>query len=305
MRLAPGATRGYVGRALDGAAQNPRELFVAAVDILKRWWNDFWGAVATVEVESQQDQQARDPRILDWGVTAVVVLGCICLSILEYYGSSGDYKVLEPLVGLFIDDAEGAMKKVFRRGDRAELYRLAYWSLSTFVFYFLIPAFYVKVVAREKLVDYGLRVRGVLSHTWIYIAMYIIVMPFVVAVAFTEPFQRTYPFYDNAHKSLYDFFAWQFLYTLQFFSLEFFFRGFLIHGTRARFGYYAILLSVVPYCMIHFGKPLPETIGAIIAGLALGTISMFTRSIWLGVAIHVSVALSMDFLSLLIQGKIF
>ncbi len=92
---------------------------------------------------------------------------------------------------------------------------------------------------------------------------------------------------------------------MQFFSLEFFFRGFLIHGTRARYGYYAILLSVVPYCMIHFGKPLPETLGAIVAGLALGTISLFTRSIWLGVLIHVSVAVSMDLLSLAIQGKLF
>lgn len=278
---------------------------MAAVDILKRWWNEFWGAVANVEAESRDELQSRDLRKLDWITVGVVVVGCVCLSVLEYYGSSSDYKLLEPLFGLFVEDTTAFMRDTFRRGDRAELFRLTYWSLSTFVFYFLIPAIFIKVVLREKVADFGLRVKGIWSHTWIYVAMYLIVMPFVVAVAFTEPFQKTYPFYDNAHASLTDFFVWEALYTLQFFSLEFFFRGFLVHGTRARFGYYAILLSVVPYCMIHFGKPLPETIGAIIAGLALGTISMFTRSIWLGVAIHVSVALSMDFLSLLIQGKIF
>lgn len=278
---------------------------MAVPETLKRWWADFWGAVAEVEVESQQDQNARDPRRLNWSVVWVVTIGAVCLSILEYYGSSGDYKVLEPVLGLFVDDPKAFMRDIFRRGDRAELFRLTYWSLSTFVFYFLIPAMFVKLVLREKLTDYGMRVKGTLRHAWAYVAMFVIVMPFVVAVAFTEPFQRTYPFYDNAHASLFDFFAWQALYTLQFFSLEFFFRGFLIHGTRARFGFYAILLSMVPYCMIHFGKPLPETIGAIIAGLALGILSLFTRSIWLGVAIHVSVAVSMDFLSLLIQGKIF
>ncbi len=272
--------------------------------ILKRWWTEFWDAVGVVEDESRDAQAARDPRKLDWATLGVVSLGCISLSILEYYGSSSDYKLLEPVVRLFTDDAKDFMRATFRTGDRQELYRLTYWSLSTFCFYFLVPAIFVKVFLREKLSDYGLRVKGIMSHAWIYVALYLLVIPFVVAVAFTEPFQRTYPFYDNAHLSLTDFFVWEALYTLQFFSLEFFFRGFLIHGTRARFGYYAILLSVVPYCMIHFGKPLPETIGAIIAGLALGTISMFTRSIWLGVAIHVSIALSMDVLSLLIQGKL-
>ena len=134
--------------------------------------------------------------------------------------------------------------------------------------------------------------------------MYLVVLPFVVFVSRTPSFQKMYPFYDFAHRSPTDFFLWQAVYALQFFSLEFFFRGFLIHGLRHRFGYYAIVFSVVPYCMIHFGKPMPETLGAIIAGLALGTLSLFSGSIWLGVAIHVSVAVSMDVLSLLAQGKI-
>jgi membrane protease YdiL (CAAX protease family) len=242
---------------------------------------------------------------LNWHLVVVVVLGAACLAILEYYGASGDYRTLRPIVDLFADHPRQVMRDVFRRGDRAELYRLAYWSLTTFLFYFIVPALTVKFFLKESLRDFGLRFRGILEHAWIYVVMYLAVIPFVIAVAFTEPFQKTYPFYENAHASLVDFLAWEALYILQFFSLEFFFRGFLVHGTRARFGYYAILLSVVPYCMIHFGKPLPETLGAIVAGLALGTISLFTRSIWLGVMIHVSVAVSMDLLSLGIQGKLF
>ena len=34
---------------------------------------------------------------------------------------------------------------------------------------------------------------------------------------------------------------------------------------------------IVPYCMIHYGKPLPETLGAIGAGLILGTLAMRTQ----------------------------
>jgi membrane protease YdiL (CAAX protease family) len=55
---------------------------------------------------------------------------------------------------------------------------------------------------------------------------------------------------------------------------------------------------VVPYCMIHYGKPMPETLFAIVAGLVLGTLALRTKSIWLGVLIHISVALTMDILSL-------
>lgn len=275
------------------------------MNVLRKWWGEFWSHVAAVEDESHHAQATRDRARLDWPLVLVVVVGCVCLSILEYYGASGDYKVLRPIVGLFSDDPKGVMREIFRKGDRAELFRLAYWSITTSIFYFIVPALTVKFILKESLRDYGLRLHGILKHAWIYLVMYLAVMPFVVAVAFTEPFQKTYPFYDNAHASVIDFLAWEALYILQFFSLEFFFRGFLLHGTRARFGYYAILFSVVPYCMIHFGKPLPETLGAVIAGLALGTISLFTRSIWLGVLIHVSVAVSMDLLSLGIQGKLF
>ena len=42
--------------------------------------------------------------------------------------------------------------------------------------------------------------------------------------------------------------------------LEFFFRGFILHGTKQRFGFYAIFVMIIPYCMIHFGKPIVETI---------------------------------------------
>ena len=43
---------------------------------------------------------------------------------------------------------------------------------------------------------------------------------------------------------------------------------------------------------------MPETFGAIGAGLILGTLAMRTRSIWGGVLIHVGVAMTMDVLAL-------
>jgi hypothetical protein len=292
---------GYLGVAAWLHVRRERRAGLLARSIgqrLRDAWRSFFGAVARLEAESEVSDRSLDGRVI-----GVVTLSCVMLSFLEYYGSSSDYVILEKPLGLFVDEPGKLLTQYFRRGPRAELFRLSYWSFGTFVGYFLVPALFVKLVLRERIRDYGLKLEGLLSHTWIYVAMFMIVLPAVWFVSHTEGFQRMYPFYDNAHLSALDFVAWTLVYGLQFFSLEFFFRGFMIHGTKHRFGYYAILVSVVPYCMIHFGKPLPETIGAIIAGLALGTLSLMSRSIWLGVFIHVSVAVSMDLLSLAAQGK--
>jgi membrane protease YdiL (CAAX protease family) len=95
------------------------------------------------------------------------------------------------------------------------------------------------------------------------------------------------------------------LYAIQFVALEFFFRGFLVHGTRRRLGFYSIFAMTIPYCMIHFGKPMLETFGAIIAGIVLGIMSLRTRSVWLGAGLHITVAWLMDALALWHKGRLF
>ncbi|MCA9541205.1 MAG: CPBP family intramembrane metalloprotease, partial [Myxococcales bacterium] len=58
------------------------------------------------------------------------------------------------------------------------------------------------------------------------------------------------------------------------------------------------------YCMLHFQKTASESLGAIVAGVILGTLAMKYRSIWGGVALHWLVAISMDVLSLFHQGRL-
>ena len=98
---------------------------------------------------------------------------------------------------------------------------------------------------------------------WAYLAMAAVMLPCVLAVSHSERFLSTYPFYRLAPDEPlgWRFFAWELLYAAQFIGLEFFFRGFMVHGTKHRFGVEAIFVMTVPYCMIHFGKPLLETSG--------------------------------------------
>jgi len=181
-----------------------------------------------------------------------------------------------------------------------QLAQLAMWVMVLCTFYFIVPVLVIKFLFKENLSDYGLRWKGAFKDYWIYIVMLGVMIPLVAFFSTTKSFQAKYPFYDlSAGESLYpNFWMWEALYFLQFFALEFFFRGFMTHGLKHRFGFYSVFVMTIPYCMIHFGKPLPETIAAIAAGIVLGTLSLKSRSILLGVCIHYSVGLMMDLAAL-------
>jgi membrane protease YdiL (CAAX protease family) len=139
---------------------------------------------------------------------------------------------------------------------------LACWTFGQIICFLIVPALLVKFVIRARLSDYGLKLKGALRSSWIYGGMFAVMLPLILIMARTAEFQATYPFYQPPpNEPLWPrFAAWQFLYALQFVSLEFFFRGYLIHGLKQPLGAYSIFVATIPYCMIHYGKPLPETL---------------------------------------------
>lgn len=219
---------------------------------------------------------------------------------LSYSAALGLVRWLESLAPGLLGGVTETLTSVKNR----QLTRLCYWSVWQFFVYVVVPLLVVKLVLRQRWRDYGLKFRGMFNYWWVYLGMYLTILPLVLLVSTTESFRRTYPFYHlGADESLWPrFWIWQIFYSLQFISLEIFFRGFIVHGTKRRLGIYSIFVMMIPYCMIHFGKPLPETIGAIIAGIVLGFMSLKTRSVWLGAASHISVALTMDFAALAQRG---
>ena len=183
------------------------------------------------------------------------------------------------------------------RGKYFELWGFVWWSGWRVLGYVVIPMIVLALLPGERIRDYHVSFRGFRKHLWIYALLFACVLPAVIAASFTSSFRHTYPFYRMANRSHIDLWVWEALYAAQFVSLEFFFRGFLLQGLRRALGANAIFVMIVPYCMIHYGKPMPETFGAIFAGLLLGTLAMRTRSIWGGVLIHIGVATMMDLLA--------
>ncbi len=181
-----------------------------------------------------------------------------------------------------------------------QLEHLIIWASKCFVFYFVVPSLVMKWILGDHWQDYGFKLKGSLKSWQLYLAMFLFMLPVIYICSQTPNFREHYPFYRiQPWESLYpNLFIWEFFYFLQFLGLEFFFRGFMVHGLKKRFGIHSILFMLIPYCMIHFGKPFPECIGSIFAGLILGYLSFRNNSVMLGVAIHYAVALSMDLLAL-------
>ena len=159
-----------------------------------------------------------------------------------------------------------------------------------------IAAAFVRVSPR----DIGLRLKGTGRDAWTYFLLFIVFFPVIYQVSLTEDFQATYPFYrtDPRQPLGTDFLIFEVIYCLQFFAIEYFFRGFIVLGLKPKLGMASVLVMLAPYCMIHYYKPMPEALGAIGAGVVLGLLAWRTRTVIYGWFLHYAVALSMDLLAL-------
>jgi membrane protease YdiL (CAAX protease family) len=70
------------------------------------------------------------------------------------------------------------------------------------------------------------------------------------------------------------------------FAWEFLFRGFLLFGLKDKLGEASVLVQMIPFILLHFGKPSPETIGTILMGIYFGYIVYRGNSYWPALIIH-------------------
>lgn len=238
---------------------------------------------------------------LDKKVIIIYISAAVLLVFGEYYDSTTEINsLLTTIAGHHF--AEKYAQFLLFDNDYS-FQQLINWGINCVLVFLLVPVFIVKIILKENLADYGFNFKGISKHFWIYSLLLAIMIPVVLVVSKSPAFLNKYPFYHiRSKEQLPRFFIWECIYILQFISIEFFFRGFLLHGVKHKFGYYAVLFAILPYCMIHFGKPMPETLAAIIAGAVLGFLSINTGSILLGIFIHVSVAMLMDVCALWRSG---
>jgi hypothetical protein len=219
-----------------------------------------------------------------------IILAIFLIVIQRYYGQS---RFFTNLFGDYVSNLP--LPTIWSR---------LYSTFASLVLYLIIPYIYIRFVFHEKLKDQGWTLKGIARFKVLYIAMILVVLPLVVMVSFSKSFSSHYPLYSEARDSLANLIIWELSYGLYFVVIEFFFRGFMVFSLARYIGALSIFVMDIPYVMIHFGKPASETIGSIIAGVALGTLSLRTRSIFGGIIVHITIAWGMDILALLQKGQL-
>ena len=80
---------------------------------------------------------------------------------------------------------------------------------------------------------------------------------------------------------------------------EFFWRGYMLFGLKDKFGYYTVFIQMIPFFILHKGKPEIELFASIFAGLILGVQALRSRSFIYSWILHWLVMFSIDGISIL------
>jgi hypothetical protein len=174
--------------------------------------------------------------------------------------------------------------------------QVAYWpyKLAGVTIFLLI----LWKLTKEKQAFYGLNRKNFSAKP--YFMMLLIMVPLIAIASTQADFLAVYPKLKNIsffrledpngiYKLIYEL-----SYGSDFFTIELFFRGFLVLAFSKWFGKDAILPMACFYCTIHFGKPLGECISSFFGGLILGVVTYHTKTIYGGLMVHLGIAWLME-----------
>jgi hypothetical protein len=131
-----------------------------------------------------------------------------------------------------------------------------------------------------------------------YLILLACMVPLIALASSRPDFLHSYPkmkmlgFLPVVH--WYDRLLFQISYGIDFLTIETFFRGFLVLAFAHYVGKDSILPMAAFYCVIHFGKPIPECISSYFGGLILGVLTFETQTILGGLLVHVGIAWMME-----------
>ena len=168
-----------------------------------------------------------------------------------------------------------------------------HWPLMAV--FILFAVFGVSQLLKINNQNFGLSFKKTNYST--YILLVGIMLPFLFLAAMQHDFQLMYPKYlhaTNPPQGPIQLVIYQLCYGTDFFTIELFFRGFLVLAFIQLIGKEAILPIAAFYCSVHFGKPIFECISSFFGGVLLGIVVYRSGSIWGGLIVHLGIAWLME-----------
>jgi len=186
---------------------------------------------------------------------------------------------------------------------RAQAYSYYYqWGMA-FILLGIIPMLIVRIGFKEKLEDYGVKIKRPLISLLIALLGVLFVTPFTYFGAKNNDFISVYPLVKNSFGSAKNFVIAEFFYFLYYIGYEFFFRGFLFMGIRKHIGdWEAMGVSLMATVLLHVDRPEGEMAMAILAGIIFPIIVRQMKTLWPVILIHAYTGISMDYWIIINSG---
>jgi len=179
-----------------------------------------------------------------------------------------------------------------------------YWFLTDGLLMFILPVLAIKFLFKENLKDYGFT-WGDKKFGFITSGIFLVLMLITVWIVSASPvFASAYPQGGvKVKENLWNFAFYEFCILIYMLGWEFIWRGYMLFGLRSKFGYYSIFIQMIPFFILHKGKPEIELFASIFAGIILGVQALRSGSFLYCWILHWLVMLFIDGISALRSSK--
>ncbi len=190
-------------------------------------------------------------------------------------------------------------RKMFDTDDD-KFFGTLYWFSADGFLMLIIPIILIPLVLKGKLSDFGFRLGDYKFGLKSALLFVVVMLPFLWIASGNKSFANTYPqggpyVRENISVLLY----YELFVGFYMFAWEFFWRGYMMFGLKQKFGFYAIFIQMIPFFILHRGKPEIETFASIFAGLILGVQAWRSNSFIYCFLVHWSVMIFVDVISVL------
>ncbi|MCF8242441.1 MAG: CPBP family intramembrane metalloprotease [Melioribacteraceae bacterium] len=225
-------------------------------------------------------------KTLDRKVTIVFISVALLQTISWYYTSRSFFR-------------KNFYYTIFKDNPDVGLYEYLYWFIGDFITFFAIPLLLILFLLKERPNKYGLQLGD--SKLGFKLSGYFILfmLPLLWIVSSFPEFVQKYPHLATAKTSISILLIFELGMLIYMTGWEFIWRGYMLFGLKDKFGYYAIFIQMIPFVILHNGKPDIETFSAILGALALGVLAYRTGSFIYGVIVHFGIMFGIDIISVL------
>jgi membrane protease YdiL (CAAX protease family) len=171
--------------------------------------------------------------------------------------------------------------------------------LTAIVFFFVIPVVIMRLLFNDALNRFGVSAKNFnQSLIWSAVAGTALIMMNIILGKRPENLAR-YPQIREKNWDLRLLVLSATAWIGYIFAYEYLFRGLLLFSCYRAWGFRnAVVLNVALYSMAHIGKSLVEVAGAVPLGFLLAILTLKTGTIWAAFFIHITLALSNEWLAL-------